>query len=214
MNNENNKVSRIELLTRELCDFLLPYEIPVYNYRPDWLKNPYTGCNLEIDIFYDNLCLGIEVNSKFHDLHSQKIRDKLKYELCTKEGIILITVRTIDDLLGLQKRLQEVLLYKNVSSERIPTKLYWKIKKYKPSKKAFDGKKVFKIERQKKIYRKKKKKLRKEGILLGLEKRYQVARTWRGIIRSKKVDKKPINDEQRLEKFADLALSLKKQARR
>lgn len=36
------------------------------NYRPDWLCNPETGRNLELDFFMPDLNVGIEVQGKQH----------------------------------------------------------------------------------------------------------------------------------------------------
>lgn len=72
--------------------------------RPDFLKNPITNTNLELDCFSEQLKLALEYNgkqhyefvSKFHksstDFHNQKYRDSIKKQLCYKNGIDLIEV--------------------------------------------------------------------------------------------------------------------------
>lgn len=72
--------------------------------RPDFLKNPTTKCNLEIDCYNNDLKLGLEYNgiqhykypNKFHkninDFYKQIRNDKLKYHLCNKNKITLIIV--------------------------------------------------------------------------------------------------------------------------
>lgn len=72
--------------------------------RPDWLRNPTTGRNLELDHYYPTLKLAIEYNGKHHykrhrkyhktkaAFEDQQARDKLKSELCAKAGIKLIVI--------------------------------------------------------------------------------------------------------------------------
>ncbi|QIH04927.1 Uyr/REP helicase [Dasineura jujubifolia toursvirus 2a] len=72
--------------------------------RPDFLKNPITNTNLEIDCFSEELKLGIEYNGKQHyefvprfhknknDLYNQKYRDDIKRRLCYENGVDLIEV--------------------------------------------------------------------------------------------------------------------------
>lgn len=72
--------------------------------RPDFLRNPETGRNLEIDLYSEKLSIGIEYNGKQHyvwpnifhktyeDFIKQVRRDQLKVELCDRHGVYLITV--------------------------------------------------------------------------------------------------------------------------
>jgi len=72
--------------------------------RPDFLKNPKTKRNLELDGYNKKLKLAFEYNGiqhykftpKFHksiqDLEKQQERDRLKQQLCKKHGIKLIVV--------------------------------------------------------------------------------------------------------------------------
>lgn len=80
------------------------YGKPFNSVRLNCLKNPETGCNLEIDCYNDELKLGVEYNgvqhyifpNKFHrtkeDFIAQVRRDQYKVEACERAGIYLITV--------------------------------------------------------------------------------------------------------------------------
>lgn len=80
------------------------YGVPFETVRPDFLKNPETGKNLEIDCYNADLKIGGEYNGIQHyvwpnytnqskaDFISQIRRDQLKLELCKREGVYLITV--------------------------------------------------------------------------------------------------------------------------
>ena len=80
------------------------YGVPFTTVRPDWLRNPETGRNLEIDCYNDDLKLGLEFNGKQHTVYpnwtgqtyeqfiQQVRRDQLKVELCDRHGVYLITV--------------------------------------------------------------------------------------------------------------------------
>lgn len=72
--------------------------------RPAWLKNPETGKRMELDFFNEQLSLAVEYNGRQHyeftpyfhgtidNFHKQLQRDKDKVNLCSAEGITLITV--------------------------------------------------------------------------------------------------------------------------
>ena len=72
--------------------------------RPDFLKNPYSGKNLELDCFNQELRCALEYNgiqhykytTRFHakpsDLSQQKRRDAMKRRMCKEAGITLIEV--------------------------------------------------------------------------------------------------------------------------
>lgn len=75
----------------------------ILHLRPNFLKNPLTNRNLELDM-YDPIGIAIEYNGKQHSsyvpmMHSsieefekQKYRDNLKVSLCEKNNVILIIV--------------------------------------------------------------------------------------------------------------------------
>lgn len=72
--------------------------------RPDFLKNPITNTNLELDCYCQELNLALEYNGKQHyefvpkfhktknDFYNQKYRDEIKKRLCYENGIDLIEV--------------------------------------------------------------------------------------------------------------------------
>ncbi len=72
--------------------------------RPDFLKNNVTGHNLEIDVFNEELKLGIEYSGRQHyefvpffhknkeAFLNQKYRDEIKRMKCKSEGIQLIEI--------------------------------------------------------------------------------------------------------------------------
>jgi len=90
-------------LTNIVSTFL--NEPPIVNYRPDWLKNPNTNRNLEIDIFFPIAKIAIEYNGIQHyqpidfsgkhsvkenneNLKGIKERDKIKKRLIKSSGEI------------------------------------------------------------------------------------------------------------------------------
>ena len=68
----------------------------IQNYRPDWLKNPRTQRNLEIDIYLPEFKIGIEYQGGFHFIDNSKktdyvrYKDVLKYELAKKKKVQII----------------------------------------------------------------------------------------------------------------------------
>lgn len=80
------------------------FGLPFRTVRPDFLKNPETGHNLEIDCYNNNLQIGVEYNgiqhyvypNPFHRTYEEFIkgvrRDTYKLEACDIAGVYLITV--------------------------------------------------------------------------------------------------------------------------
>ncbi len=78
--------------------------MPFLKTRPNFLKNEVTGQNLEIDLYNDNLKLGVEINGDQHykfipyfhrnieAFRNQRYRDEMKKVKCQKRGITLIEV--------------------------------------------------------------------------------------------------------------------------
>jgi hypothetical protein len=74
------------------------------NVRPNFLRNPETGKNLELDCYNEEYAIAVEYNgiqhykfpSAFHktekDFYDQIYRDKLKKKLCDETGVYLIVV--------------------------------------------------------------------------------------------------------------------------
>jgi hypothetical protein len=74
---------------------------PFPTVRPDWLKNPKTNFNLELDGYCEELRIAVEYGSHnpshhnsyyFKDQKSIKFRDNLKKKICKKLGIKLIHI--------------------------------------------------------------------------------------------------------------------------
>lgn len=94
--------SKGEMICKDVAVRL--FNKPFQKIRPDFLKNEKTGNNLEIDIYNDELKLGIEYSGKQHYeytpyLHKnyqafleQVERDKIKEQKCKENGINLIVV--------------------------------------------------------------------------------------------------------------------------
>ena len=61
------------------------------SFRPDWLKNPDTGRNLEIDIFVDPPGIGIEYDGSFY--HQNIERDTKKDSIAQESGYHIIHIR-------------------------------------------------------------------------------------------------------------------------
>lgn len=80
------------------------YGKPFPSVRPSFLRNPETGCNLELDGYNDELKIGIECNgaqhyrypNRFHrtqeEFFAQVRRDQYKVDACDAHGVYLITV--------------------------------------------------------------------------------------------------------------------------
>lgn len=94
--------SRSEKLTREIFERIMSVEFPTI--RPDFLKNPKTGYNLELDGYNENLKLAFEYNGEqhykfkkyFHDTEDafkiQREHDEFKYKKCVELGITIISI--------------------------------------------------------------------------------------------------------------------------
>jgi len=104
---------KAEDMVYDILQKLLNSEIK-RNVRPDFLKNPETGKNLEIDCFCEEYSLAVEYNgvqhykypSVFHknerEFYNQVYRDRLKRKLCDKHGIYLISIPYWVDIYGSQ----------------------------------------------------------------------------------------------------------------
>ena len=96
------KYSKGEQKCREVLEEM--YKKPFTSVRPNFLKNPETGKNLELDCYNDELKIGLEYNGIQHykwpnftnqtkeQFVQQLRRDKYKDEVCTANGIYLIKV--------------------------------------------------------------------------------------------------------------------------
>lgn len=70
---------------------------------PKWLINPKTGRNLELDGYNEELKIAFEYNGEQHykicrfnknidELNNRKYIDKIKYDLCKKQNVLLIEI--------------------------------------------------------------------------------------------------------------------------
>ncbi len=94
--------SKLERETRSILEEL--FGVPFKKRRPDFLENPVTGCNLELDCYNKDLKLGVEVNGRqhyqfipfFHKTHEkfrlQQYKDELKKRMCKDNGVEIISV--------------------------------------------------------------------------------------------------------------------------
>lgn len=94
--------SRLELQSKFILEKI--FKKPFYKIRPDFLKNDVTGCNLEIDLYNDELKLAVEVQGDQHykfipffhrnkdAFLNQRYRDAMKKEKCKQKGITLIEI--------------------------------------------------------------------------------------------------------------------------
>ena len=94
------KGSIIEKLTKRYFKTIFEDKNVKYNFRPDWLKNPLTGYNLELDIYYPDLKFAVEVDGFTHEisLYQQK-KDRIKDRICKERGIYLMRVKLPRELL-------------------------------------------------------------------------------------------------------------------
>jgi hypothetical protein len=98
----NGKESKGEAECRRVMEKI--FKKPFTKIRPDWLHNPVTSKNLEIDIFNDELKIGVEYSGKQHyhftpffhktkeTFTMQQYRDEMKKGKCKERGILLIEV--------------------------------------------------------------------------------------------------------------------------
>lgn len=94
--------SRGEAVCRCVLEHIYGVDFP--NVRPNFLRNPETGRNLELDCYNEQLKLAVEYNGEQHyrfvdafhndisDLEKQKKRDLLKMQLCKENNVTLIIV--------------------------------------------------------------------------------------------------------------------------
>lgn len=131
-----------EELVCKIFEEHLGYEVLV-NKRPDFLKNPKTGRNLELDVWDPKTKTAIEYNGFQHyrdpenpteisqELIDQEYRDELKKKLCKENGIYLIIVPyTIDSIQKNSKGIvKSVVRSKSVREEKLRTYLMPYLKK-------------------------------------------------------------------------------------
>lgn len=95
--------SKGEQMCKSFVEFY--FQKPFNKTRPDFLKNPVTGENLELDLYNDELKLAIEYNGAQHyqynsfmhknsrdKFQNQQYRDLIKKDMCDKSSITLVVV--------------------------------------------------------------------------------------------------------------------------
>lgn len=102
------------------------YPDAIQNYRPDWLKNPKTNHNLELDIYIPSINLGYELQGIHHRLDKYAYNDNLKKELASKHETKIVYFEKRKDIVKYLENL-------GVSNK----KLLRKILKYKMSRHMF-----------------------------------------------------------------------------
>lgn len=100
--------SRTETLARNLFYHYQPRLRQIHGLRPSWLQNPETGRNLEIDIYFPDIKVGIEIQGAQHGrpivgmqrdfaaFERQQRHDMLKLELCKQQGVVLYQLTSFD----------------------------------------------------------------------------------------------------------------------
>lgn len=91
-------LNKTEQKVREIFESLFNKSFP--RTRPDFLKNPTTGANLELDGYCEELKLAFEYDGEWHylnhfandDLKIRQERDILKNKLCLEHGITLFRI--------------------------------------------------------------------------------------------------------------------------
>jgi YesN/AraC family two-component response regulator len=104
--------SKLQQKTRERLHLLFSHFHVIENYRPNWLKNAASGKNLEIDFYFPDVHIGIEVQGEQHGRYvpffhgnedgfrGQVERDNLKKQLCRDNGVYLFEVYSPEDIDG------------------------------------------------------------------------------------------------------------------
>ena len=114
-------MSKFEKLFREVVKHNYYGEV-IYNYRPNWLKNPKTEKCLELDIYLPKERMAFEVQGYYHIVSDyQKEKDDLKMRFCKKRGIKLIEIKSLGKKY-LNNKYERILFKK----ENLP---YWLLKK-------------------------------------------------------------------------------------
>jgi len=96
------RINKTENKCRKILERI--YGLPFETIRPDWLKSPKTGKNLELDCYNQQLNIALEFNGKQHysyvpyfhkskkEFFSQVHRDDWKRKKCIEKGITLIEI--------------------------------------------------------------------------------------------------------------------------
>lgn len=116
------------------------YGVPFTSQWPHWLRNPETGKLLELDCYNADLKIAVEYNGEQHykwpnftnqsyqQFINQVRRDKLKFDICDKNGVYLITVPYIvsyDRILSYIMSLLPETIQKNLQEDKIAPHIPW-----------------------------------------------------------------------------------------
>lgn len=129
------KISYGEQLCRDVLKNWFTGRNVLYNYRPSWLKNPQTGRNLELDIFYPDLKIAVEFNGVQHRLLLQKRKDYWKQKKCESLGILMISVYHPMDLYKCKSLVRRHTGIKPVSAKK-DMSLFLKMQSYIPGERS------------------------------------------------------------------------------
>jgi hypothetical protein len=103
-NQIHKRISKLEDQVKTMLMEITPGRAWI-SIRPNWLKNPRTGRNMELDLYNDELKIAVEVQGQQHyeycpkwhpgglkDFEDLKYRDEMKEYLCASRGVRLIKV--------------------------------------------------------------------------------------------------------------------------
>lgn len=116
-----DRKSKGEAECRRVLEYI--FNKPFPSVRPDFLRNPVTSANynLELDCYNEQLRLACEYNGRQHyefipffhknkeAFMNQKYRDDMKNRICRENGIILITVPYTVELKDIKKYIEKEL---------------------------------------------------------------------------------------------------------
>jgi hypothetical protein len=145
LKNPKSKNCKGEDIVAEVLENILSSKVE-RNIRPNFLRNPSTGKNLELDCYNEEYAIAVEYNgiqhykypSAFHkseeEFYEQLKRDRLKKKLCDDNGVYLIPVPYWVDNFGSEdghiNESKRNFISREVKYERIYKYLYEKIKEY------------------------------------------------------------------------------------
>jgi hypothetical protein len=99
---EDIQCSKGEKICRQVLESIYGKKFP--RVRPDFLRNPDTNRNLELDCFNQELKIAVEYNGISHYRHPNHLnmteeeflygvkKDQMKVEMCDKNGVYLLTI--------------------------------------------------------------------------------------------------------------------------
>lgn len=87
-----NQITAKESLMKEILDKLYRGEEKEDNKYYSWLRNPPTGATLQLDRYYPKLGLAFEYNGPDHKKQEQKIKDRLKFKLALRHGVLMVSI--------------------------------------------------------------------------------------------------------------------------